>query len=175
MLPVPGPKDLARIRRARAAGIVNPLVAWQEARRAGVPYPLVCAVLDQETGGGHNVWGHDPTIFVGGYDRNNDKHWGSVVTMTSYRAYKTQRGTTRMQGVGPLQLTWWSTQDKADSYGGCWVPRFNIRVGVETLAYNVRRYGMTLGVKAYNGSGPAADRYAREVAIKLAKWQRVCR
>lgn len=148
----------------RAHGIVNPLVTWEEAHHVGLPLAYACALLDQESGGGANVFGHDPTICIG---------WGSV-TWLKYAAYKTRRrasGNRLMQGVGPVQLTWWSTQDAADREGGCWRPRFNMRVGFRTLAGNIHRYGLYYGIKAYNGSGPAADAYARTMTNRIHVWQ----
>lgn len=148
----------------RRYGIRNPHVAYQEAVRAHLNIALACALLEQESGGGINEFGHDPTICVG---------WGTV-TRLKYAAYKARRrlsGNRLMQGVGPCQLTWWSTQDQADAEGGCWKPRFNMRVGFAHLAYNIRRYGLKAGVAAYNGSGPAAQRYAEHVLAKEAIWR----
>lgn len=159
MLPLVAARRIAAMRRA---GIVNPVWTYLEARRAGLPLRLACALLDQESGGGHNVFGHDPSIYAG----------AGAVTEAKYRAYKAARGQTRMQGVGPCQLTWWSTQDKADYYGGCWKPRFNMRVGFELLAGNIRRYGLRDGIRAYNGSGPAAEHYATSVLNRAALWDR---
>ena len=51
-------------------------------------------MLQKESGGGSNVFGHDPTIFVG----------AGTVTRAKYLEYKRQRvasGNTLMQGVGP--------------------------------------------------------------------------
>jgi hypothetical protein len=149
----------------RAHGIVNPLIAYEEAVRSRLPLDLACALLDQESGGGRNVFGHDPTICVG---------WGSV-TYLKYVAYRIRRrnsGNRLMQGVGPVQLTWWSTQDEADREGGCWRPRFNMRVGFRHLHYNVLRYGLHPGVAAYNGSGPAAQHYADVVLERADVWKR---
>lgn len=148
----------------RRHGIRNPQIAYEEAARAHLPLHLACALLDQESGGGRNVFGHDPTICVG---------WGSV-TWLKYAAYKARRrasGNRLMQGIGPCQLTWWSTQDRADREGGCWRPRFNMRVGFRTLAANVDLYGLHAGVRAYNGSGPAAERYANTVLARAATWK----
>jgi hypothetical protein len=158
------PATYKQLVAAKRNGIVNPLVARQEARRVGLDFALACAVLEQESAGGHNIFGHDPTIWAG----------GGEVTESKYLAYKHQRqasGNRLMQGVGPMQLTWWSTQDRADAYGGCWNVRFNMRVGFETLASNVHRYGLWSGVRAYNGSGPAADNYANTVMARYKKWQ----
>lgn len=158
----------------QANGIVaDPAMVIEEAKRAGLPLELACALLMQETGGGRNEWGHDPTIFVGGYDSLHRKAYGETVTQEAYRAYLAQRGPTGrggMQGVGPCQLTYYGFQDRADAYGGCWQPRFNIRVGFEDLAAQIRRNGRYLGVKAYNGTGPAADRYAKSVLAQADRW-----
>lgn len=145
-------------------GIRNPLAAYEEAVRTGLSLPLACALLDQESGGGTNVFGHDPTICVG---------WGSV-TWLKYATYKARRrasGNRLMQGVGPCQLTWWSTQDEADREGGCWRPRFNMRVGFRHLVYSIRRYGEHAGIAAYNGSGPAAQHYADSVLARERIWK----
>ena len=166
------PTDLVRARRLKKLGIVNPLWTIQAARTARLPLPLACALLEQETGGGRNVFGHDRDgrgriIFHG--------RSGTVpVTEESYRRYLAFRKQTGlMQGVGPLQLTWWSIQDEADRRGGCWKPLANMQVGFSHLASLIRRKGLRLGIRAYNGSGPTADNYAEEVLARLAKWQRL--
>jgi hypothetical protein len=159
-----GVADLRRVARARRHGIVHPLWALLEARRAGVPYSLACALLMRESGGGRNVFGHDPTICVG---------WGAV-TRAKYRLYLSERkrsGNRLMQGVGPLQLTWWSTQDAADREGGCWKWRPNVRVGLRSLAALIREHGHWAGIARYNGSGPAATAYANAVVAGEAWWR----
>jgi hypothetical protein len=143
------------IRRLHRNGIVYPLATVRAARAAKVGLPLACAILMQETGGGHNEFGHDPTIAVG---------WGEV-TEGRYRAYlklRTQSGL--VQGVGSCQLTSASLQDEADRAGGCWIPQHNIAVGLHYLHdLIVEHHDVTAGVAAYNGSGPAAARYAARV------------
>lgn len=149
----------------RLHGILNPEIVYEEAVRTRLPLDLAAALLDQESGGGQNVFGHDPTICVG---------WGAV-TWLKYASYKTRRrmsGNRLMQGVGPCQLTWWATQDEADREGGCWQPRFNMRVGFRHLAFNIRRYGLHAGIAAYNGSGPAAQHYADSVLNRAAIWRK---
>lgn len=165
MLPVPGPRQARQIRTAKQHGTLQPLTAWQEARLAGLEYATALALLDQESGGGHNEFGHDPTIYIG----------AGTVTKTKYQGYKAARvrsGNRMMQGVGPCQLTWWSTQDHADLLGGCWKPRYNMRQGFRALAGNIARYGFHAGVRAYNGSGPAAERYAENMTERRAEWLR---
>ena len=101
------------IERLQAGGIVHPKVTVAEAQRAGLRLAVACAMLEKETAGGHNVFGHDPTIFVG----------AGQVTKAKYQAYKQRRvssGNKSMQGVGPCQLTWYEFQDEADREGGCW-------------------------------------------------------
>lgn len=132
-----------------------------EARRAKIPISLGFALVEQESGF-RNVFGHDPTIFAG----------AGTVTKAKYLAYKKQRGQTRMQGVGPCQLTWWETQDAADKLGGCWKPACNIRQAFTTLAASIKAKGEAAGIAAYNGSGPAAQRYSLQVRAKAANWHR---
>lgn len=161
------------VRRMKRHGIVYPVRAILAAREAGIQLSLACAILEQETAGGHNIWGHDPTIYIGGW-RDSRGRVHHEVTKASYLAYKHKRGTTRMQGVGPCQLTWWTTQDEADRLGGCWRPGINMKVGFGALAQNIAHYhDLRKGVKAYNGVGPAADRYATQVLAKKDKWHRI--
>src|SRR3954463_3241050 len=101
-----------------------------EARRVGIPLSYALAFLEKESTGrdqdgkqrfGLNLFGSDPV--------RNPEH-GGFVTPKRYRNYVDHRKRGYgMQGVGPLQLTWWEFQDMADHEGGCWHPRFNMRVG----------------------------------------------
>lgn len=130
-----------------------------EARRARIPVSLGFALVQQESAF-QNIFGHDPTIYAG----------AGAVTREKYTEYKRERGESRMQGVGPVQLTWWSYQDAADELGGCWRPEFSIRVGFGILAGLIRAHGYVDGVAAYNGAGPAAERYSRQVRALAAVW-----
>ncbi len=155
-------KSLRLTRLLRKAGIEYPIITYQEAKRAGVPLHVLAAVLEQETGGGRNVFGHDPTIFIG----------AGKVTKSKYFAYRRQRGPKGqggMQGVGPMQLTWYTYQDLADKYGGCWKPRPNIRVGAEILARSLKQRTLWKTLRAYNGSSA----YANQVVIRCKKWDRL--
>lgn len=155
----------------RTLGIRIPVRMVTAARSAHLPVPLAASILVQETGGGQNLWGHDPTIFIGGYDAKNRKRYGPTVTQAGYVAYLEQRGPGGhggMQGVGPCQLTYFSLQDEADQQGGCWRPLPNMNVGFAHLAANIRRSGLHAGVAAYNGTGPAASRYADVVLARAA-------
>ena len=150
----------------RGGGIARPRTAISEAKRAGLPLALACALLEKESSGGHNVYGHDPSIFRG----------RGKVTRGNYAEYKRLRVASRnrsMQGVGPCQLTWWELQDAADAQGGCWRPEINMRVGFAHLAGLVARYGDADGARRYNGSGAAAEAYSRDLLAKARKWQAV--
>lgn len=164
---------------ARSHGIRNSLIAIEEGAKLGVGPALAVAMLEQESGG-RNVWGHDPTIFVGGWDGKHHRwwtrdRWKGYVNEKGYKEYKRQRIASlnrKMQGVGPMQLTWWATQDAADKIGGCWRPRSNIITGFTTLSALIRAHGMRDGIRRYNGSGPRAEAYAQAVLEKRAKWRK---
>jgi hypothetical protein len=152
------------IERLRAEGVLRPQAVVEEAKRAGLRLPLACALLEKESGGGRNVFGHDPTIFVG----------AGEVTRAKYREYKKRRvasGNRLMQGVGPCQLTWWEFQDAADREGGCWRPEVNMRVGFRHLVALINQHGEADGARRYNGSGPAAEAYSRDLLAKAKVWE----
>lgn len=144
-------------------GCKIPYQAARAADNAGIPFYVMLAFLEQETGGGANVFGHDPTIFVG----------AGKVTKSKYLAYKKERdrfapSRHQMQGVGPMQLTWYAYQDKADSLGGCWRPYVNCLVGAQLLAEYWNKYADWKKVgTAYNGSSAYGD----EVYLKIQKWK----
>ena len=119
-------KRAALIAKLRFYGIKYPRKTLRAAEATGVPLWALCAFLEQESSGGANVFGHDPTIFIG----------AGTVTEEKYKAYLAKRkasGNRLMQGVGPMQLTWWEFQDGADALGGCWKPEFNILYGAQLL------------------------------------------
>jgi soluble lytic murein transglycosylase-like protein len=150
-----------QVLRAKKNGIVNPLTTYNEARRAGLEFAVLCAVLEQESAGGQNVFGHDAV-------KNPIK--GGPVTKSRYLQYKhyRQQGL-GMQGVGPMQLTYYSYQDLADKLGGCWIPKYNIRVGANSLKKNIDKNGLYSALRSYNGS----DAYARQVMLRVRKWRKI--
>jgi len=160
------------IERLRAGGIVSPKVCVAEAERAKLPLHFAAALLEKESGGGHNVFGHDR-------DRSGKYIFpardGTVkVTKELYQEYKRRRiasGNKVMQGVGPCQLTWFSFQDEADKEGGCWKPQINMRVGFRRLASLMREHGDSVGARMYNGSGDAAVAYSADLLKKAAAWK----
>jgi hypothetical protein len=167
--------DLLKLQHASLGGvkIANPKLTVLAAAKAKIPLPLALAILSQESHGGRNEWGHDPTICVGGHDKVHGKAWGSNVTKAAYSAYKAERGPTGkggMQGVGPTQLTYYSYQDEADKLGGAWKPLPNMIEGFTVIRESVQRSGLFLGIKSYNGSGDAAAAYAASVLRYEKAW-----
>lgn len=145
---------------ARKYGMQNSLRTLWEARKLGIGPSVAIAVLEQESGG-KNIFGHDPTIFVG----------AGKVTKSKYLAYRRLRGHSLMQGVGPMQLTWWEYQDEADRLGGCWKTKYNIRVGLMLLARLIDVYGERKGLAVYNGGATNPNyQYADQVLARKRKW-----
>jgi hypothetical protein len=142
------------------AGMVVPLAAV-----AGLDLACAAVLLEKESSGGRNVWGHDPVRTGGIYVK------GGEVTEAAYRAYRARRAELGAQGVGPCQLTWRGFQEQADERGGCWKWSVNVAVGFETLAGLIRKHGERGGFRRYNGSGPAAERYADDAMTRLARWR----
>lgn len=149
---------LQKIRVARKHGIVIPVRAYMVAQRLDLPFQAVCAFLEKESFGGKNVWGHDPTWMVG-YPRVNEE---------SYKVYKAHRAKFGNQGVGPMQLTHPSYQDRADRLGGAWKVWPNLLAGFESIK-QMRDNGLTweeVGER-YNG----AASYGVDLAEKIKVWR----
>lgn len=139
------------------AGNAKPELTFNEARRAGIPVALAAALDEQETGGGHMVWGHDPV---------NCGPVGGNVTPANYRAYKARRSRCGMQGAGDDQLTYYTIQDEADRLGGTWVSKINKRVAYHHLEAAIKAYGLEGGLSSYNAGSPDSSigrAYARSV------------
>jgi hypothetical protein len=135
--------------------IVNPYLTVLAAAIAGISITLACAILVQESSGGHNVWGDDSDHgqnFQQGYDARTGRHYGPVVTQDSYDAYAKQRNPNNLQGVGPTQLTSLDLQQAADKAGGAWKPLPNLLIGFARAAWLVDNQPLNLALAAYNGS-----------------------
>jgi hypothetical protein len=143
----------------RAAEVVELAAA------AGLELAAAATLLEKESGGGHNVFGHD-NVDTGGFYKK-----GGPVTEERYRNYKAHRKEFGAQGVGPTQLTLPAFQDRADTRGGCFDFRVNCQVGFEILAGLIKSNGVHDGFRAYNGSGPAAEAYADDAINKLNVWR----
>lgn len=148
-----------------ARRIIRPAEVVELAAAAGLELAAAAVLLEKESAGGRNVWGHDG-VDPGGFYRK-----GSEVTRAAYEAWRPHRGRLGSQGVGPCQLTWPGFQDRADARGGCWDWRVNVAVGFDILADLIRRYGARDGFRRYNGSGAAADRYAVDALARLGQWR----
>ncbi len=160
-----------------AWGILRADEVVATAAAAGLPLAAAAALLEQESAGGHNVWGHDAVATGGAYVK------GGPVDEASYRAYRAAlaAGRAGQQGVGPCQLTARDYQDQADALGGCWLPVPNMRVGFGLLAGYARRWGLGPAFRAYNGGAgtvldparypsPAAREYERKAMEKYGRW-----
>jgi hypothetical protein len=165
---LPSAPDEQLVAVMRAHGIVSPRIALREARVTGLPLHFACALLQKESSGGVNVFGHDPV--------RPPQVFGGPVNLLRYRKYKRlrQRGFGN-QGVGPCQLTSTGLQERADQAGGCHLPGPNMRVGFSTLRALIRAVGPERGAARYNGSGAAAAAYGRDFVQKAGIWQTVLR
>ncbi len=155
-LPVLSPALALRLRRAQ---IVHPYWTWRQAAVEHLGLPLACAFLITETGGGAMIYGHDKDKLgpCPGYG------WGTV-TKTNYAQFKHLRQQSgRSNGVGGMQLTSPGLQDEADKLGGCWRIRFNYAVGFHYAVGLIREHGLLRGLVAYNGSGPQAEQYGKQL------------
>jgi hypothetical protein len=136
------------------------------ARHTGLKISLGCAVLQHESLF-KNVYGHDGV-------RNPIKSPPGGVKRVTRANYLIYRGYLKLgmgaQGVGYGQLTYPGFQQQADALGGCWKAGPNIIVSFTGLANNIRAHGEHDGVKAYNGNGPAAEKYAHDVLALSAHW-----
>lgn len=154
-------RAVRQISKARLGGCKRSMIAWKEAHRAGIPFPVLCAFLEHESSGGENVFGHDPM-------RCSDDLKGQRVTKRRYETYKVNRERCGMQGVGPMQLTFHTLQDGADALGGCWRPKINIRFAAALLAsYRKETGGWHDAAKRYNGS----EAYAVKNDALRDKWR----
>jgi murein DD-endopeptidase MepM/ murein hydrolase activator NlpD len=134
----------------------------------GVSLSLACAVIEMESGF-RNVFGHDAVA----NPVRSPPGRTLEVTEERYREYLRHRNAGMgSQGVGPMQLTYHTLQDRADQLGGCWRPEANIEVGIELLASQISAHGTRDGVRRYNGpAGSSAERYADTVLARERAWR----
>lgn len=148
-----------------AHGIKRPAEVVELAALAGLELAAAATLLEKESGGGNNIYGHDAVSTGGFYVK------GGPVTKSNYLKYKEHRAQLGAQGVGPTQLTFPGFQDRADARGGCHDWRVNTSVGFEILSGGITAHGVRSGFRAYNGSGPAAEKYATDAMAKLQVWR----
>ncbi len=146
-------------------GIQRAAEVVELAATAGLELAAAATLLEKESGGGHNVFGHDNVQTGGFYVK------GAEVTEDAYHRYKAHRAQLGAQGVGPTQLTLPAFQDQADARGGCFKWRVNCSVGFDILAGHIKENGVRDGFRAYNGSGEAAEIYASDAMDKLGVWR----
>jgi hypothetical protein len=164
--PAPPPVNSALADLLAANGIQRAEDVIPLAAAAHLDLAAACAMLQMESAGGFNCWGHDGVDTGGCYVK------GAPVTQVDYLKYKARRAQIGCQGVGPCQLTYYALQDQADAIGpGCWDWTCNVKVGFGVLANNIRAFGLRAGFARYNGSGPAADAYATKAMAKYLTWQ----
>ena len=171
--PASGDAKLAAAIRAHGGRYEAEILA--ASRATGVPVAVICAFVEMESGF-TNVFGHDGPPVTRNPVRSVHGRPNLVVTEALYLRYKSfRRRGFGQQGVGPMQLTTASYQDRADALGGCWVPAHNIRIGAEVIREKIAGRGGQLraGLAAYNGNGPQAERYADTMLSVIAKWQAV--
>ncbi len=132
---------------------------------AGLELAAAATLLQKESGGGHNIYGHDGVPTGGFYEK------GGAVTKANYTAYKAHRKQLGAQGVGPTQLTLPAFQDLADAAGGCYDWKANAKTGFTILAGHIAHAGVRDGFRRYNGSGKAAQAYADDAMSKLQVWR----
>lgn len=148
-------------------------------RKAGVPFHLACALVQQESGDGSNVWG--------GYDNSPFAGLDVRITKDTFEVYyfAVLNGVTPT-GVGPLQITWAGKLVNGRRDGGLyrlmleqglkpWIPADNILFGLRELRRlrdlpDHRSWRKALA--SYNG-GPSTPNYgyADEVLEKDAAWR----
>ena len=145
--------------------IVRPAEVIELAAQAGLELAAAVTLLQLESGGGRNVWGHDGVDTGGIYVK------GAEVTKPVYLKYKARRHELGLQGVGPTQLTSAGFQDKADDAGGCWDWRANCATGFGILAAHIDGHGLHDGFRRYNGAGDAAERYADKAEAAVKRWR----
>jgi hypothetical protein len=149
-----------------AGGILRAPEVVAAAQQAGLELASAATLLQMESGGGRNIYGHDDVPTGGAYVK------GGEVTEANYRAYlaAVRAGKAGRQGVGPCQLTWSGYQDQADRLGGCWRWEINLRVGFTTLAALQGTHGRLEGFRAYNGTGAQARAYAAKATSRRDQW-----
>ena len=144
-------------------GFERPYLTVAAAKKADVSYATAAAHLAMETGNGKNIFGcdHGPGVAF----------CHEPVTKAKVQALLRS---SRANGVGPLQLTFKPFVQEADDLGGAHRPYFNMLVGFRILKRNWEANGHNLrtAYRLYNGSGPAAERYADTAIRKRQEYVR---
>ena len=138
----------------------------------GLWISTACALVEQESGA-KNLMGCD-----WGAEWTNEPPYCHV-RVTRARVEALIRNVNvggGQNGIGLTQLTSLDYVLKAQSLGGAWKPRYQMRVGFALLLENIELLGFQAGAAAYNaGRGnwrAVYNTYGREVVQKQQKWQR---
>lgn len=75
-------------------GVLRAAEVLELAAKAGLELAAAATLLDKESGGGRNVYGHDPVQTGGFYQK------GGPVTKAHFAKYRAHRGQLGAQGVG---------------------------------------------------------------------------
>lgn len=155
---LPSDYAAAKFYKLGERGLKYPNSTVRFARETGLTLSDACTMLEKESAGGHNVFGHDNV-------RNPVK--GGAVTRARYKTYLLYRNRGQgANGVGPTQLTWPAYQDEADKQGGCWNHRINMRYGFNLLSGYIKNFGRWDAAKRYNGNSS----YANDYMNKYKRW-----
>lgn len=158
--------------KLRGFGVKFPRMTIEEARRAKLPLHYALAFLEKESTGRDEDGSHKMGLNLFGSDLVRNPVKGGFVTQGRYEEYRrNRRAGLGMQGVGPCQLTWYEFQDMADRAGGCWRPRYNMRVGFAIAARLIGQHGERGGARRWNGSGRDAEVYAEDWVKKARRWR----
>lgn len=142
-----------------------------EAEKAGVPLDLMLAQIDtKESPGFRNIFGCD----FG--NREEVPYCNQKVTKDSARklliwAERTHSG----NGVGPMQLTYYTYLREAERQGGLHKVSAQLKVAFKIMHDLIQSYGDREALARYNGgnSPPASSyAYANAILAERRKWRR---
>ena len=140
------------------------------AKRAGIPYPVACALIERETGG-KNVYGHD----AGGVFT---VPWPGLVYVTeeNYREFKRRiRAGEKSNGVGPSQITWPPYHYAAEDEGlKLWDPVDNIYFGLREFGklWRSRNWNLAEAATLYNKGNLSGgvNEYGNAIVTRTDVW-----
>jgi len=178
-------KKADQIKVAQGQGLSNVPQIWAAARKAGVPFPVACALFQKESGG-RNIYGHDKGGALSTNGRSvtvQGKTYkpGSTIPVTPANAgiFLLIIGTGALSnGMGPSQITY--ARDLPDGRTGGyfrqmleegllpWDAEDNMFFGLRILKghYNANGHSWMKAGASYNGR----DEYGRDLAAKIEDW-----
>lgn len=174
-MPLPKlPVSAARIKIASEFGLENVDAAARACRKAGLPFAVACALLEQESGG-RNVYGHDVGGALAGYPRAVNRDNFAV-----FRWMVLDRGMTA-NGVGPCQITYAGTRRANGTRDGGYFRQMDEQGLRPWVAEDNMQFGFAL-LRAHYESGPkswaaagtrynGSPSYGADLAAKVAAWK----